>query len=349
MGNLNYSEHEITTIVGKLFEANGYTVLHQGFALAAGRQRLCDFVVEYNQIGYRVVVKVFGDLRTRTPLILQSVQRLRNYQAHLVHGPQSAYILVVVGEISQALRDRLNNDVAYSSVILLDICNLLFLAEADDNLREQLLAALPFSINELLPQAPKLEIPDVQRVDFDKDEIYDAYIQKLHSWKPNGRANFAEYEQLCSDVLEKLFAEDLSLWLKQEQSNDGLFRFDLFCKIKHGNDREFWKMAEQYFKSKYIVFEFKNYSEQISQQEIFTTVKYLYAKALRSVAIMVAVNGANQHAQKAIRGILREEGKLIIALSNEDLIKMLEMKKEKKEPADYLSYLLDMLMVSLEK
>ena len=39
----------------------------------------------------------------------------------------------------------------------------------------------------------------------------------------------------------------------------------------------------------------------------------------------------------------------IIVLSNKDLIKMLEMKRDQKEPADHLSHLLDELMVSLEK
>ena len=51
----------------------------------------------------------------------------------------------------------------------------------------------------------------------------------------------------------------------------------------------------------------------------------------------------------AIRGILREEGKLIISLSVDDLIAMLLMKKNNEDPAGYLSDKLDELLIDLEK
>ena len=111
----------------------------------------------------------------------------------------------------------------------------------------------------------------------------------------------------------------------------------------------FWNTILQYFNSKYIVFEFKNYSKEITQKEIYTTDRYLYLKALRSVAIIISCNGSSEHANKAIRGTLRENGKLILSLSNKDLIEMINMKINSQFPSDYLYLKLDDLLIDLEK
>ena len=105
----------------------------------------------------------------------------------------------------------------------------------------------------------------------------------------------------------------------------------------------------QCFNSKYIIFEFKNYSEKITQKEIYTTDKYLYLKALRGVAILVSCKGASTNANKAIRGTLRENGKLILSVSNTDLLKMIDIKINKGIPADYLYQKFDELLIDLEK
>lgn len=149
--------------------------------------------------------------------------------------------------------------------------------------------------------------------------------------------------------MKELFIDDLSVWQEQKKSNDDLYRFDLICKIKDEKINSFWKFIEDFFNSKYIIFEFKNYSDFITQKEIYTTEKYLYAKALRGVAIILSCNGGDKNAEKAIKGILRENGKLIISLSNEDIIFMLENKLKNEDAADYLYDKLDMMLMELEK
>ncbi len=150
-------------------------------------------------------------------------------------------------------------------------------------------------------------------------------------------------------ILKYLFNSELSLWKEQEKSNDDLFRFDLICKIKDGKVGAFWSILEEFFKTKYIIFEFKNYTNKITQREVYTTDKYLYHRALRGVAIIISCNGEDENAQKAIRGTLRENGKLIVGVNNHDLIKMIEMKKNDGVPADYLYDILDNLLIDLEK
>lgn len=174
--------------------------------------------------------------------------------------------------------------------------------------------------------------------------------RELAQWKGGrGTRLSIEYENLCTRVLKHLYHEDLTLWEQQVKSNSELYRFDLICKIKQGNQKDFWEMAERYFRSKYIIFEFKNYSGTVTQMEVTTTARYLYTKALRSVAIIVSPNGFSEHADKAARGALREEGKLILSLTNSDLIEMLQLPDHVNGPADYLSTKLDTLLINLEK
>lgn len=175
--------------------------------------------------------------------------------------------------------------------------------------------------------------------------------QKLEQWEGGKKTPSSEYEKLCTRVLNRLFSlDDLSLWLEQAKSNDDLYRFDLICKIKQDNHKDFWETVERHFHSKYIIFEFKNYSGEVTQMEVTTTARYLYTKALRTVAIIVSPKGFSAHAEKAARGALREEGKLILSLTNADLIEMLQEQDKGNDPSEYLnSKKLDTLLINLEK
>lgn len=149
--------------------------------------------------------------------------------------------------------------------------------------------------------------------------------------------------------MKNAFSDDLALWREQQKSNKDLYRFDLLCRIKDGNQKNFWSVLERYFNSKYVIFEFKNYSEKTTQKEIYTTERYLYAKALRSVAIIVSANGYEENAYWAAKGSLRENGKLIMLFDTKDLIAMNKMKIEQEDPANYLLEILDDLLLNLEK
>lgn len=75
----------------------------------------------------------------------------------------------------------------------------------------------------------------------------------------------------------------------------------------------------------------------------------LHAKALRSVAIIIAKNDYDDNSVWAVKGCLRENGKLIILLNIEDIKKMYKMKEENDDPSVYLMNKLDVLLLELEK
>ena len=57
---------------------------------------------------------------------------------------------------------------------------------------------------------------------------------------------------------------------------------------------------------------------------------------MRSVAIIISCNGSDDNAKKAIKGTLRENGKLILGLSNRDLANMLEYELNGNSASEYL-------------
>lgn len=164
-----------------------------------------------------------------------------------------------------------------------------------------------------------------------------------------GRICFAGYEEICIDILSYLFEDVLCEIRPQEYSNKDIYRFDAVARIKSGDKSDFWSIVENNYNSRFILFEFKNYEDRIGQDQIYTTEKYLYDKALRRVGIVISRKGANENALWAAKGCLRETGKLILNLCDSDLINMLNIKDEGEDPSDYLMKILEELLLQLEK
>ncbi|WP_026729061.1 restriction endonuclease [Flavobacterium denitrificans] len=172
----------------------------------------------------------------------------------------------------------------------------------------------------------------------------------LHALKP-GKDDAIKFENKCIDILKYLFNNktDLTLWETQPTTDDGLHRFDLLCRIISSHQNTFWTELAHDFHTRYVLFEFKNYTEEIKQGQIYTTEKYLFLTALRSVSFIIARNGADNNAIKAAKGALKEAGKLIVILTSEDICNMLKLKDNGDEPAIILRAKIDEMLVKLTR
>lgn len=271
-----------------------------------------------------------------------NLRRASKRFADLPREDNEMCVLVVGNVVEASIKEKIQEQY---QVFVWDIRNLLWLFEPYPDIKNELVALLSYSIDEIEAEAP---IPNLSE---EKSEE-----TKKSNWKKQlleikaGREAFQVYEKVCTEILRYVLGDYLSLWAVQEKSNDELYRFDLCCKIKHGVNQDFFDTVQNYFHTKYIVFEFKNYAKKISQKEIYTTEKYLYEKALRSVAIIISRQGADANALSAARGCLRENGKLILCLSDEDLLALIQIKDKDEQPtAEYFEALLDDLLIHLEK
>lgn len=305
----------------------------------------------YPQRGYQFELVVNEKAIRQKIIDIKTVSSVIASASLLTQESNSKFVLVVANRYSPGAQEIIRK----SNIIALDISNLLYIVQNNEILKSQLLAILEYSVDDIEPKKPTELLDLLGTIHNDTDEkiitektVTEDLIKKVQNWDPNDRESKG-YEDLCIRVLKNLFTEDLGLWSVQQRSNEDLYRFDLICKIKDNIQVAFWKFIEGYFRSKYIIFEFKNYTEQITQREIYTTDKYLYARALRCVAIIISCKGEDKNARKAMKGTLREDGKLILSISNKDMIMMLNGKIEGNSPAEYLYSMLDTMLVELDK
>lgn len=174
------------------------------------------------------------------------------------------------------------------------------------------------------------------------------YIEKLSNIK-EGKENAKKYEELLEEIIKDIFSDELMLFQSQYRTEDGINIFDMICKIKNGVNDDFFSIIEKFYKTKYILFEFKNYQTSIKQGQICTTEKYLFEAALRKVAIIISRHGIDENGKKLAEGILRESGKLIIVLNDTDLKRMIEFYIKGDKPTVVFTEKLDEILTRLEK
>lgn len=166
-------------------------------------------------------------------------------------------------------------------------------------------------------------------------------ISALLNRTPSGKKKSAAimYERICKSILFLLFAPDLRGFLEQNTTVDRINRFDVVCSIAANED--FWARMASDFRTRTVLFECKNYSDPIRPHEVFTTERYLSSKALRTVAFLLSRKGWTTQCEVAAHGALREGGKLLVCLSDKDLMTMLQAKVEDSSSKAHLNYLED--------
>ena len=145
-------------------------------------------------------------------------------------------------------------------------------------------------------------------------------LRQLKAGKKTAKA----YEQLLQQILDYLFGEyllDPKPWTRLE---DGLSILDLTYRVKPKHP--FWDTLTRDFRARVIVFEFKNYTSSIRPTQIYSTERYVHVGALRPICFVVSRMKPHKHALSAAAGAMRESGKLLILLSDDDICRMLDLR-----------------------
>ena len=169
----------------------------------------------------------------------------------------------------------------------------------------------------------------LQEISQQKDEEKpEKLIEKLRNLK-TGRQDASKFEKLASEIIKYCFL-DLGFIYEKMKTKSQHNEYDCIAKLCEKEDEntsdsnDFFNIVKKQFSSRYIVFEFKNYSKKITQKEILLTSKYLYHKAFRSVAIIFARKGIDKNGYEVTNSILREQGKLILILDDKDIERMIK-------------------------
>ncbi|MCL2228416.1 MAG: hypothetical protein FWC00_01140 [Firmicutes bacterium] len=251
--------------------------------------------------------------------------------------------------------DRINERISPYNIEIISLNHLLYFAEETDiELIKELNEYLSFSTTNIVRYNPsaifeKLGLKPIKKLLNPPYKIAESKIK-------SGKKDFKKYEEYCRSIIEFLFGDSVQMTNKRNV-NANLAEADAIAKLKCEDTLTgFWKLIYDRFRTNYVVFEMKNYSKPISQNNIYVTEKYLYDTALRNVAIVFTRKGADAGAFKALEGCLREHGKLFIVLDDGDInnlidIKMKNLKQAElnETPSTYLLQKVDDLLVNLGK
>ena len=163
---------------------------------------------------------------------------------------------------------------------------------------------------------------------------------------PAGPGTYTQFEVAVLNALKYIFDGQLEKWNPQHRDESGLRR-DISAKIV--GQHSFWQDLIRDFRTRYIIFESKNYTTEISQDEIHSTEKYLFVPALRTVAVIISPLGVDKGALKAIRGALRETGKLVLWLTVDEVCKMLHARDDGGEVHTILVEHMDDLLLEIAR
>ena len=184
-------------------------------------------------------------------------------------------------------------------------------------------------------QPLELEIIEKPVKSIKKSKIQEL-IKKLEKC-PKGKKSWKEFEDVCGEILEYCFSPPLDSPLYQEYTEKKVHRRDIIFLISHGLG-DYW----QYMISTYgegIIFDCKNYTKGIPQNEIHITEKYLSRKKLTSYGVIISRKGFSENAKIAQKEAWQLRDNMIISLTDEDLIKMLELKDNRGDPWKVLDHI----------
>ena len=333
-------------LVRELLLANGYKLVNP---TKTGERYEYDFLVQQGDgIEFAVEVKFYRTFQAQTDLLLVAASRLEHIQ--------TGKILVVSAVVSDTLRHTIEE----RGVNVVDASNLSFWARVNPKLVERLEAALESNAVGIEPKAVHIETRSVKietnpstamattpsPIVVATNNEGEKLCSNLRALKC-GKQAWRKHEMLCEQILKYLFLADLRGWYQQSWTDGKLMRYDLICRVTAVT--KFWALVYNHLSSEYVVFEFKNYCEPIEQGQILTTEKYLNERALRRVAFVLTRKGETENAKKTRQGAIRDAGKLILVLSDDDLCKMLHMRDAGDDPTDHLFDLADEFLISLPR
>lgn len=344
----------VENIVVPLLKKQGYAQVHRGGTgkININLKSEIDLLAEKDNSTFILEVKAYRGVQVSTEIINNAINQILKYKKDYIKYTSDnclECILVMFCKIDQSIKHKV---LEKFNLVIWDISNLIYLCEEEQLLMDKLTQYLSYPILEVEAAAPLIHLP------YFVDKRHEAIIGKVDyavklieslrkCQSGNKEGNDRKYEVICTEIIKYLFDSEFTRISPQHKTNDEMFRMDLLCSIK-GNS-VFWEFLINFYHTKFVVFEYKNYENCITQNLVYITEKYLFPIALRNVAFIISRKGFDKNAYNASIGCLRENGKLIISLNDDDFIHMIEVKADGGEPSDYLLDKVELLLMSVSK
>jgi hypothetical protein len=323
MNRLQEQARTFENLVARAFIQGGYIVQQEATLRSADRMVAIDLWAE--RPGHSLVAEIKWSRLDPIPLGM-----LRDWAARAKRyadfGKEAELILVVSGKVDPIHASWIHSEYG---IKVYDRADVEALAIGDHELTSELLAfAIQTAALEMERLANQVQSspPTGQPEDLEVEDVKLAgedLIRRLQQ-TPRGKTGAKAYEAVCLDIIEYLFGDHLVDAQPQHRSEDGLNIMDVVYRVRTVNG--FWKTLTRDFRARVIMFEFKNYTDGVGPQQVYTTERYMSVSAMRPICFLVTRSEPHEHAELAAFGAMRESGKLLVFLSDDDLITMLRFR-----------------------
>ena len=127
---------------------------------------------------------------------------------------------------------------------------------------------------------------------------------------------------------------------------DGLERRDALFSLRNVGGG--WEKIQQEFDAKFLLCEFKNYTDPFTKDEVNQTRNYLRDDTIGKIGIIFSRKGPDDGALKMRNSIYSQERKVILFFDEARLIELLRLKKVGQNPLDLIQDALDDFYISHE-
>lgn len=165
---------------------------------------------------------------------------------------------------------------------------------------------------------------------------------------PAGTPGWREFEDICIDILQYLFSENLQPPMIQQRTISGSIRRDAVFPNRNRNSNNGWGLLFDELDARLILFEFKNYEkEEIGKEELDQINSYMN-KPMGRLGLLVCNKQPNRAAHIRRNTIYSEQSKVILFLTKEHIIEMLQIKERGEDPADLIVDLVEQFYLQHE-
>jgi len=159
------------------------------------------------------------------------------------------------------------------------------------------------------------------------------FEHRLNAIRP-GPDDWRIFEKWCFEILTDIFRPDLGPPAWQKRTNDRLDIMDAIFPIRAKTHP--WTQVRADFLTRFVIAEFKNHSGAIGQEEVESIAQYFLPKAMRQFGILVSRCEPSKSALDQRRKAWLTDNKMIVMLSSQELIEMLQMREGGEEPFDVI-------------
>lgn len=167
-----------------------------------------------------------------------------------------------------------------------------------------------------------------------KEDIYIRTLQGINAGGDNWQKEWSKYQKLVCDILEYLFSPPLESPRFEMSDLESKNRRDII--FENPAENGFWKQIKNRYSGDYIVVDAKNYKDSIEKRSIIELAHYLKPYGCGLFGLVVSRIAESESSFHARKEQWVSSNKMIISLTDNDLIEMLGIKKKGGKPEELI-------------